>query len=279
MNGLGWREDAPDPRDFDAAAKFGGPATGFSPASMTRFKRGYLYQNGYGACVGFSLTRALHMALLAADEAADRPLESAMPSPGFIYYNGRRQETAEARTFGQPDKPVTDAGSFPRLVMRAGQTVGFCREQDYPFTQFAEDTSGFPLDNRKPPPRAYHAAFDQRNFQFHRLLSVGADARAREVARCLAANMPVIFGMTVDEAFMANSGPDVIDSVDLSRRVGGHMLCALAADDDGLDIDNWWGLDWRNGGEAKLTWDLFAQDHVRDIYAIEVVPTFSSEAP
>ncbi len=277
--GLGWKEDRPDPRDLDAAEKFGGPATAFTPASMTRFKRGYLYQNGFGACVGFSLARALHMALLAADEAADREMASAMPSPGFLYYNGRRQETVEARAFGEPDKPVTDAGSFPRLVMRAAQTVGFCREQDYPFADFAADTNGYPLDNRKPPPRAYHSAFDQRNFVFRRITAVGAEARAREVSRALAARMPVIFGMTVDEAFMSNTGPDLIGAVDLARRVGGHMLCVNDANDDGPGIDNWWGLDWRDGGEARLTWDLFAQDHVRDLYAIEVVPTFSSEAP
>jgi hypothetical protein len=277
--GLGWKEDAPDVRDFDNAERFGGPAVAFSPASLRAYKQGELYQNGFGACVAFALARAIHMALLVADERAGRPLSASMPSPMFMYYNARRQETVEAREDGRPDLPVIDKGSFPRLAMRAVQNIGFCREQDYPFADGAADINGFPNDNRRPPPRAYMSAFDQRNLVYRRIYAYGAEARAREVARCLAAGSPVIFGMTVDEAFMDNDGPAVIDSVDLSKKVGGHMLLCLDADDTGPGIDNWWSSRWRQNGEARLTWDLFAQDHVRDLYAIDVVPAFSSEAP
>jgi len=277
--GLGWREDAPDPLDFDVAGRFGGPAVAFTASSLRRFKNGYLYQNGFGACVGFALARALHMALLAADERAGRPLSAAMPSPMFLYYNGRRQEAVEARALGQADPPVRDVGSFPRLVMKGAKAVGYCRERDYPFHDGAADINGYPNDNRKPPPRAYMSAFDQRNLTYRRVYETTEEGRAREVARCLAAGIPVIFGMTVDTSFMNHDGRSVVTSIDLSKKVGGHMMTVLEATDDGPVVDNWWGDNWGDGGEARLSWSLFANPLVRDIYAIEAAPAFSSEAP
>lgn len=274
---FGWKEDAPDSRDIATTAAYQDVPTGDGVPSLRAYKRGYLYQNGFGACVGFAITRALHMSLLIEDERNGRPLSASMPSPGFIYYNARRQEAVEARLLGQADPPVIDKGCFPRLAMRAVQNIGFCREQDYPFSSLHVDIISFPSDNRKPPARSYMAAFDQRNLRYSRVYQTGS-ARRAEVERLCRAKVPLIFGMTVDSPFMRNRG-GVIDTIDLSQKEGGHMMTVLETPEDGPVIDNWWGNDWGNNGEGQLSWGLFCSDIVRDIYAVEAAPAFSSEAP
>lgn len=282
----GWQPDLADERDLDyPPERLLGHRVGSTPfpASVMQYRKGKLVQGQAGSCVAHALTRGIDICLRHQLAVAGKTVEPPKAARGFIYYNGRRQETVDARAEGQPDVQVTDSGIMPRLGMRAVQKVGYCEESDYPYS----DSPAY--INAKPPPRAYHAAYDQKDFTYSRITSTGTQ-RIAEVAAALAAGFGVIFGTFVDmpfERWDPSTGP--IDSIDENDPDGGgHMLCVLAVETDGkggynIVFDNWWDESWGiptgEGGIGKFTARFFGDPSspVSDIYIIKAVPTFAAD--
>lgn len=265
MRGLGWLRDKPDARDFtlETMRAMRVPARSSATPSLRHLRVGRLYQGYAGACFAFALARAIHMSLLVQGEELP-----AVPSPAFLYWNGRAQEYA-----GQDPRfvPITDKGTYPRLGMKATQKLGFCQWPDDPYDWRDVRT--------RPPVSAYMNAFDQRDFVYARIDGVGA-TRVGQVASALSAGYPVLFGMQVDHAYQDNEG-EVVQRLDPANIVGGHMQVVLDVTEEGVGVDNWWGgpdeRPWgRPDGTGMLSHDVFGSDFVSDVYAIIAAPTYSA---
>ena len=253
-------QDPTDLRDYDFRDRLRAVGkTSAETPSLLPYRAGRLEQNGVSACVGFALARALHICLL-----ADGYPSAPVPSPLFLYYNGRAAENAGEDVDAAP--PVEDRGSYPRLVMQACRALGFCAAADWPFAHAQRNT--------RPKLRCYRRAYDQRALEFFRILSSGQD-RIDEVKAALSNNWPVIFGMPVDKAFLQHRGSDPIMSLNPAEIVGGHMMTVVAWD-GAVMVDNWWGEDWGYGdGFGRISDDLFGSYVVGDIYVVKAAPLYS----
>ncbi len=264
MRSTGWLQDPGDLRDYDFRDRLAvvSPPAGAS-LSLLPFRAGRLEQDGVSACVGFAVARALHICFLANGHTA-----APVPSPLYLYYNGRAAESAGADPESAP--PLEDRGSYPRLVMQACRALGFCPNGDWPFS--------YSKRNTRPQMRCYRRAYDQRGFEFFRILSSGS-ARIEEVKAALAMRYPVIFGMPVDKAFTEHKGADPIDSINVAEIVGGHMMTVVAWDGSVM-FDNWWGADFGFGdGFGRLSEEMFGSALVGDIYAVKAAPLYAKGAP
>jgi len=280
LRALGYKKDAHDPRDVNADTLLGRPvgADILVPASLVPYRIGLLKQGGASSCVANALARAVDVSLRFAARGIPIHPDPPRASRRFMYFNGRWAENVGLAPEANAP-PVADRGCYPRNAMRAIQKLGVCTELVFPYTDAPQEPgkSAIGTINEVPPPAAYRAAYDQMAFTYYRITSTGV-ARAAEVARALALGHPVVFGMTVDTAFMRWNGQDPIDHVDVNDPDGGgHMLCALAVDRDKLISDNWWDLDWGAEGYVHLTHRLFGSDVITDAYVIETAAEFSEE--
>lgn len=272
MRGLGYRQDAPDERDFSAERLLGIGAATVVPASMARLRVGTLEQAGAGSCVAFALTRAIDMALRAeAERRGANSVDLPLGAPGFVYFNARQQEVVEAKNAGRSPPPIQDQGSYPRLAMRAVQRLGFCPDEAYPYLEALHHI------NAAPPAHAYRHAFDQSGLKYYRISATGI-ARVAEVARALSLGKPVIFGMFVDAAFMRNRGERIATVNTNDPNGGGHMMAVLEVTESEVVVDNWWGSDWGDIGIGRIGHELFGSSAISDVYVIETAPPFSKES-
>jgi hypothetical protein len=270
---LGYRQDAPDERDYPAEQLLGATPPTVVPASMARFRVGTLEQKHAGSCVAFALTRAIDMALRAEAErrGAPNPTDLPLGAPGFLYFTARQQEVVDAMSAGRAPPTIRDEGSYPRLAMRAVQKLGFCAADAYSYEEALAHI------NSPPPAHAYRFAFDQSGLKYYRINSIGI-ARVAEVALALAQGHPVVFGMFVDSAFMRNRGERITTVATNDPDGGGHMMAVLDVTESEVVVDNWWGADWGDMGIGHLSHALFGSVVISDVYVIETCPPYSKES-
>ncbi len=271
---LGYLPDEPDERDFDAEQILAAPKSSIIvPASMMRYRVGVFDQRDASSCVSFATTRAIDMWLRAEYErrgldARDLPVGA----PGYIYFNARQRAVLDGLT-----RMITDDGSYPRLAMRAVQKLGYCGADAYPYEDFLAELALAKRERRSerpPPPTAYRKAFDQSGLRYYRISSTGKQ-RVADVARALGQNLPVIFGMDVDTAFMQNTGERVTSIDENDPDGGGHMMTVIEVTSTDVIPDNSWGPSWGQLGLGRISHDLFGSEFVSDVTVIEAAPLFS----
>lgn len=288
---FGWVRDVHDVRDWSldrlAGANISGSGAAVSAATMAVFRVGELRQGRAGSCVATALDRCVDMCLRRTLFQQGSTVQPPKLSRRFVYANARVGSNFLA---GNARTAITDSGCMPRVAMSTIQTQGYPTEDLFPYT---DDPLAI---NEIPSPEVYRAAFDQIGLEFARIDSVG-DQKVADVAAALNAGFPVLFGMTVDPAFMEWKGGAPIDVVDLRDPAdGGHMLSCYRVDTDGNPwFDNWWLDDepptsppsWGTvdptdssiRGVGCLSKAQFGSSNVGDVYAIRAVMKFSSDLP
>lgn len=276
--GLGYKRDFPDPNDLDLPrmlARRVGVVKTFAEPDLRRFRRQRLLQGNAGSCWAFANAAGLHKCLQI-QHADVPPADIPIPSPWFLYFNGRAQEYRGR----DPDTiTLSDSGTFPRVGMQSIRNVGFCAWDDAPYVDTAV--------NIRPARAAYRKAYDQRGFTYGRLPEAGAP-RVDAIVRALQEGCPVQIGMQVDTAFLNNMG-ETIKKIDFSRIEGGHMIDLEAVIDRGGErvaiINNtWdqWGIPtekWQDGGRGALSLDVLMNAQiVTDCYAVYSAPMQLKEA-
>lgn len=262
---FGWLPDPVDSRDHSATQVIQSAGRAGGKPSLLHLRKGKLEQGGTSSCVGHAVARGIHVSILG-QLPEGKTVE--LPSAYFPYYNGRVAERigmtpADRSAVKALEAPVVDEGSHARLVMKSTQALGYT-----PYSLWPNN----PLRvNRRPSPRCYSRAFDQKGFRYARIYETGA-ARVDALIMALAAGWPVVFAMDVDEAFKDHVGTAPISTI--GQRVGGHMLAALAFDGEAVVFDNWWGPRWGSGGLGRMTPALFGTV-ARDIYAIQAASPYS----
>lgn len=254
MRGVGCLEDPRDDRDAPlSTAGMMFAQTAPPSASVQRFMAPIPNQLSSSSCVGQAVRQAYHIA-----EYAERTARGISdPAPAVTsalghYFNARAQ-------YGRED---VDSGTWLRAAMKGLTYFGALREADWPF---AMDTI-----NRRPPWRAYKAAFKTRGpHRYYRIFAEG-DQRLEEIRRCIAAERgAVVLGTQVAKSFLDDNGPTVVDRPRADEElVGGHAMAVVAYQPGRFLLANSWGDNYRLHGCVWVTEEYIAWERTHDIWSL-----------
>ena len=254
-HGLGYLVDKPDDRDKDISLLLG---TSDEEPPDHWMENNHLVDGIEGqtgeACVGFSSSKGVQTRwnIIAGEVGAS------MPSPGFVWFNSRKQHGAELR----------NSGTYIRLALREMNKIGICPEDKWPNSKLKLDYGV------QPDARAYRAAFDQKTpIGYYRVAGL-ASHRIRAMKQALWKGHPFVFGTSVDRAFLEAKDHVVLD-IPEGKLIGGHAMLATGYDEIGVYGPNSWTKNWGNSGWFGLTWDYMTWVQTRDIWAIDAPPRFS----
>lgn len=212
-------------------------------------------QGQQASCVGWAVAYAMKTY----QEGVERrwPLDqpSSQFSPAFIYNQIRRSQDCGGGTF------LPDALN---LVQRAGAAP----LSDFPYTPQA--CTAVPS-----------AAVSQRARQFAIADWRRVDTRDQlEVKAYVAAGIPVMIGMRVDEPFMRLRGPVTYNQYS-GVSLGGHALLVMGYDDSraAFRVINSWGTGWGDGGFGWISYGAFRQAVLEGYVARDITPIAFAQLP
>jgi hypothetical protein len=245
---LGYQPDAQD-YGYPSHRKIMVVAPTLSKADHLPFRKGVIWQDGAGMCVGTAAKRDVQLW-----QALNGYPDDDMISGKFAYDVGRSQAYAGLRPELVPE--LVDEGSQPGLVLRGLREVGIVLESRYP------DPTSPAWDPGKVNARPTHDdcvnAYDARGLEFYRVTTGGFGFK-ESIRGCMVRRHPVMFSMFVDTGFMANTGAIITTIYKGDPQGGGHMLTVLdASRDDFVVFDNWW--DYADGG---IVWGMPAGNLLR----------------
>lgn len=249
----GWKQDELDVRDkkFEADTntpkEFGEMVEKFN-INLTQTAN---------SCVGYSLSNALY-----ASWRMQGIIYPQIASPLFIWYNSRKTHGDE----------LNNSGTYIRSAIKQMKKLGFCPNDIYDglgrkdFDDYAQE----------PPLRAYHAAFDQKlvDLEYSRIVP-GIEQTVVDIKKSLFNELPLILGLSVYDNFMNHIGSETICLPGKNDRyLGGHAVCGIGYNDEGLVIVNSWGKNWGNQGFATICWDYIIQQ-THDVWSLNTPQYFS----
>lgn len=244
---FGWKPDALDVRDESLSIAPQQLESLPASASLAHLVAQVLDQGRTSSCVAHAIAYAVQVQQFA--HAPHKPAPQLM-SRLFDYYCARNYT----------DDQNEDDGTYLRNGIKACAKLGFCPESVFPFD--AQEV------NRQPPLAAFRAAADQRYpTAYYRIDSYGQERR-QEIKACIAAGNPLVFGMTVSEAFIDWHGPGYFVEDFKTPIAGGHAMCCVEYDEQGVRGPQSWGLDGGDAGWWAMAWSCV--DSWRDIWVIKM---------
>ena len=152
----------------------------------------------------------------------------------FVYYNARWYDGTTG----------IDSGAYIMSMMKTLESMGVCAEVTWPY-----DIGRYAA---QPHFKAVREGYVHR---IRKHLRVGSgrmgDVPHDEIEALLRIEQPIIFGMTVDEAYSRSPGSGLVDMPASSRvKPGAHAQLIVGADFDRklYIVRNSWGADWGDGG-------------------------------
>lgn len=207
-------------------------------------------QSTAGSCVGNGTVGSLEF-LLIRDGFSYVDL-----SRLFTYYNARLQVQEQA----------IDSGAYIRLAFKTLSTLGTCSEAIWPY-----DLSKLFV---RPSWAAFREAFANKINEYY---SIGGSGQTRIdfVKRALQSQHVVVFGMIVDDDFVAHRGTQ---PVAMPKKVrtgqGGHCMVIVGYDENKRCwiVRNSWGKSWGDKGYCYVPYDYLDASSANDLW----VPTHFS---
>lgn len=195
-------------------------------ASVRRAEVGPKDQVGSDSCLGMSGAQAFRIACL------NRGIPCPDLSGLFPYKLGRA-------SLGMEDQ---DAGMSYDALLTAVTRFGLASEASWPFSMMRI--------NARPTGTAFHDAYDRRGLRgYYRIGNDDADG----VRHAIWKGFPVIGAWSVDEYFLRNSGPTLIDTP-ISNIAGNHAMVVEDYGSDGtFGLLNHYGEAWRDSGRCRFT--------------------------
>jgi hypothetical protein len=212
-----------------------------------------LNQGGLSSCVAHAWEGALLL------EARWRGYTAAvLGSRLFGYYNAR------AEYGGQ----WADSGTYLRTYAYALKRVGRCPESAWKYDPARV--------NVRPSVRAYQQGNAMRGLKgYYRIFSTG-ERRIQAIMSALEARHPVVFGMSVDQAFTQDNGPLTLSRIE-GKPIGGHAMTIVGYTEPDVaggsclfKVLNSWGTGWRNGGFVWFSEELVA-NALEDVWVTSLV--------
>lgn len=212
----------------------------------------------YEFCVGFTI---MNMGYIMQDVAG---MEAVLPSPGFICWNSLKSHGDEGRNQGtymrNSFQTLRDLGIAPEELCRIADLDKRLRQPDNP-----------EYDGR-PDHLAYQHAYDARfDVDFIRLDGSGEDLK-KQVKSCIVQGLPVGIGCLVSKKFVKLARHELVDIPEGDPIAGGHAMCVVGYDWQGVVVRNSWGPLWGNGGDGHLSWRFFTENWVDDVWALRRMP-------
>ena len=204
-------------------------------------------QRDLGSCVGNSVVGALEF-LQGRDGLPQKDL-----SRLFVYYNSRLMHGAQE----------VDGGTYIRLAIGTLSSLGTCSEEKWPY-----DTSKVFV---RPTWGSYREAYANKVGSYYRIIGTGGD-RIDQVKKAIQTCNPVVFGVSIDQAFLNLRTGDVPE-IDKSRIVGAHamMICGYDDTSQKLIVRNSWGTMWGDGGYCRMPYTYLDAGDADDLWVVTAV--------
>ena len=201
-------------------------------------------QRDLGSCVGNSVVGALEF-LQRRDGFQHKDL-----SRLFVYYNSRLMHGAQE----------VDGGTYIRLAIGTLSSLGTCTEDKWPY-----DTSKVFV---RPTWGSYREAYANKVGSYYRIVGTGDD-RIQQVKKAIQTCNPVVFGVSIDQAFLDLRNFDVAP-LDRARIVGAHAMMICGYDDyaRSLIVRNSWGTLWGDNGYCRMPYTYLDAGEADDLWVI-----------
>lgn len=201
-------------------------------------------QSSIGSCVGNGTVGALEFLLI----------RDGLPyvdlSRLFAYYNARLQVQEQE----------TDAGAYIRIAFGTLSSLGTCSENKWPY-----DISKVFV---RPSWGAYREAFANKINEYYSIGGVG-QIRIDFIKRALQSQHVVVFGMTVDDDFVAHRGSQPVPMPKSVRAgAGGHCMLIAGYDENKRCwiVRNSWGTTWGDKGYALIPFSYLDESNANDFW-------------
>jgi len=170
-----------------------------------------------------------------------------------------------AREMMSPSETSKDRGTYVSNGCDVLRRFGVCPETDWPF-----DTSKVTVS---PPWMAMRRAYQHKIQAFYRITSIGQD-RVGEVARCIQAGLPVVFGTLIGNDWSgATYRGDMFDIPPLtlpgSNIRGGHCTILIGTHEGTFIGENSWGTLWGDHGFYRMDPAVIAANVSSDFWVME----------
>lgn len=191
-------------------------------------------QNPTSACVGFGVSRGIHLARLR------RYRDEEKPSERWIYEHARRQY------LGNHIEHLPDEGTSIGSAFGAIQGMGWASESQVPWdpskvfggSTWREIVCGMP-----------HAGMAATRW-LHKPSKV-------EIQSVLAAGIPIVLGDFLDRSWVDWRGGRAWDGM-RGPSIGGHCYVAVDYSPNDVRCINSWGRAWGESGTIRITYDALA---------------------
>ena len=251
--GMGYSPDVPDPRDWSTRAMLGAVRGLPTEASLERFVSRVQDQGSTNSCVGQALATAIEIRLRKMGY-----LTAPRPSALGIYGYGR------ALSRRSPTDKLADLGCFPRPAMTGLRDWGVPTEVAWPF-----DASKV---NDELPWDVHQQSSAFRVQAWYRIDALGRE-RVDAICSALSQGYPVVFGVSIDEAFLSHTGKALVGAP-TGAIIGGHMMVLVGYSTTNakrtLRGINSWGESWGDHGAFNASESLVRHAGAGDFYVIQV---------
>lgn len=245
-----WRPDDTqlgdhDDYNFDAlASKLVLTESSNTNVDLRKFSSPVEDQGHVGSCVGNAVVGALELLRIKAG------LPHTDLSRLFVYYNSRLMHQQQDR----------DEGTFIRLAMGTLSSLGTCTEEKWPY-----DPSKVFI---RPSWGAYRMGYANKIDSYYKIGGSGK-TRLDYIKQALRAQCPVVFGMTIDDAYI-KTGSDGMVAMPKQARInpGGHAQLIVGFNDntERLIVRNSWGKFWCDSGHAHVPYEYLDAADARDFW-------------
>lgn len=267
VNGLGYKPDHNDPRDFKFGQLLRASAAPPPRSDALKSYAGDLSdQEDAEGCVGWSLSGALLARWNYLLALQNLPPMTVRPSAMWVWWLARKLEGTQG----------SNVGCYIRSATKQIAAMGVCSEAHWksnPPTELVDPSH--PRFALQPSVDAFQHAADQRfPVGYYRVGDLLVERKA-QMQQAMSSGFPIVLGTQITTAFMAlGQHAPLQPPTSTDQIAGGHALRCLYYDELGVYGPNTWqdkekGIYWGNDGWFALSWEYVLWQYTQDLWAVD----------
>lgn len=251
LNGYIPEPVSPKHRTFDALrpnmlARLPAPVLSLGDVDLRQYTSARQDQKSLGSCSAQAVVKALEIKRIQKHGRSKHVDLSILA----LYYL--------ARELMNPPTTHLDGGAYISHACDVLRRWGICEESIWPYA-----VSKFAV---APPWKAMRRAYVNKIDSFNRITGNGDD-RITDILIHLHSGNPVVYGTSVDKAFLSLDSNTVVGALK-GKAVGRHAMTIVGHVGGLFIIENSWGRNWGSDGFFKATSDHLTDPEVQDIWTI-----------